>query len=75
MKLGRFLKLEVYGESHAPRIGMRLENFPAGVRVDFAALQAFMERRAPGRDAFSAGSRTSRSSSRGSSAARRPTDP
>lgn len=53
MKIGQHLKLEIYGESHAPLIGMRLEGFPAGVSVDTAALQAFMERRAPGRDAFS----------------------
>ena len=29
------------------------ENFPAGFRIDCAALKAFMERRAPGRDRFS----------------------
>ena len=48
MKIGKTLKLEVFGESHAPRIGMRLEGFPAGMEIDLAALQAFMERRAPG---------------------------
>ena len=53
MKPGKKLKLEVYGESHAPLIGMRLEGMPAGVQVDMTALQAFMERRAPGRDALS----------------------
>ena len=53
MKIGRTLKLEVFGESHAPQIGMRLEGFPAGMKIDFAALEAFMERRAPGRDEFS----------------------
>lgn len=53
VKIGRHLKLEVYGESHAPQIGMRLEGFPSDVAVDLSALQAFMERRAPGRDAFS----------------------
>ena len=53
MKIGKHLKLDVYGESHAPCIGMRLEGFPAGVLIDMAALQAFMERRAPGRDANS----------------------
>jgi len=53
VKIGRHLKLEIYGESHAPQIGMRLEGFPSGVHVDSAALQSFMERRAPGRDAFS----------------------
>ena len=53
MKIGRHIRLEVYGESHAPLIGMRLEGFPAGEALDFAALQAFLERRAPGRDALS----------------------
>ncbi len=53
MKIGTTLKLDVWGESHAPAIGMRLEGFPAGEAIDRAALQAFMERRAPGRDAFS----------------------
>ncbi len=53
MKIGRRLKLDVYGESHAPAIGMRLEGFPPGFAIDTAQLQAFMERRAPGRDAFS----------------------
>lgn len=53
MKIGKVLKLEVYGESHAPKIGMRLEGFPAGLKIDFDSLKAFMERRAPGRDEFS----------------------
>ena len=53
MKIGQKLKLEVYGESHAPQIGMRLEGLPAGIRIDMERLQAFMERRAPGRDGFS----------------------
>ncbi len=53
MKIGKTLKLDVWGESHAPAIGMRLEGFPKGVEIDMEALQAFMERRAPGRDALS----------------------
>ena len=53
MKIGCHMKLEVYGESHAPQIGMRLEGFPEGVAIDFGALSAFMERRAPGRDELS----------------------
>ena len=53
MKIGQKLKLEVYGESHAPCIGMRLEGFPPRTVVDMDALQSFMERRAPGRDALS----------------------
>ncbi len=53
MKIGKRLKLDVYGESHAPLIGMRLEGFPPGFAIDTDELQSFMERRAPGRDAFS----------------------
>ncbi len=53
MKIGKRLKLDVYGESHAPAIGMRLEGFPPGLAIDQTALQSFMERRAPGRDALS----------------------
>lgn len=50
MKIGRFLGLEVFGESHAPFIGMRMTGFPENAAIDAEKLQAFMERRAPGRD-------------------------
>ena len=53
MKIGNTLRLETFGESHAPCIGMRLEGFPEGEKVDLDELQRFMERRAPGRDAMS----------------------
>ena len=53
MKIGKKLKLECFGESHAPAIGMRLEGMPAGLSIDLKALQSFMERRAPGRDPMS----------------------
>jgi len=50
---GQHLRLTVFGASHAPSIGMRLENFPRGFMVDMDALKEFMERRAPGRDKMS----------------------
>lgn len=50
---GNRLKLVVTGQSHAPHLAFRLTGFPAGFAVDTAALAAFMERRAPGRDALS----------------------
>lgn len=53
MKIGKTMKLDTWGASHAPSIGMRLEGFPAGMDVDMTRLQEFMERRAPGRDKFS----------------------
>ena len=53
MKIGQNLRLEIYGESHAPQIGMRLEGLSAGVEIDLDELQALMERRAPGRNDLS----------------------
>ena len=50
---GQHLRLTVFGASHAPSIGMRLENFPRGFKVDMESLKEFMERRAPGRDGMS----------------------
>ena len=51
--IGENLKLTVYGRSHDEVIGMKLSGIPAGLKVDEAALQAFMERRAPGRNEWS----------------------
>ena len=45
---GENLRLSVFGQSHAPAIGMTLDGIPAGLPVDMAALQAFLARRAPG---------------------------
>lgn len=50
---GNRLRLTVVGASHAPHLEFRLEGFPSGFAVDAAALAAFMERRAPGRDPLS----------------------
>ena len=50
---GEIIKLTIYGESHGTSIGMVLNGVPAGLPVDFPALQAFMDRRAPGRAAHS----------------------
>lgn len=50
---GRCLEIALYGASHAPEIAVALRGFPAGFRVDPEALQAFLDRRAPGRDELS----------------------
>jgi chorismate synthase len=50
---GQNLTLEVYGASHAPAIGMRLSGVPAGIEVDPARLQRYVDRRKPDRNAFS----------------------
>lgn len=50
---GETLHLSIFGESHAPAIGMTLEGIPAGLPVDIAELQAFLKRRAPGQNPWS----------------------
>jgi len=46
---GENLKLSIFGQSHGPAIGMTLDGIPAGLPVDLEKLQAFLNRRAPGR--------------------------
>ena len=50
---GENLHLTIFGQSHSPAIGMTLEGIPAGEPIDFEALQRCLERRAPGRNAYS----------------------
>jgi len=50
---GEQLKLSIFGQSHGAAIGMVLDGIPAGLKVDFEALQAFLNRRAPGQNDFS----------------------
>ena len=38
---GENLKLTIFGQSHGPAIGMTLDGIPAGLSVDFEALQSF----------------------------------
>ena len=50
---GENFKVCIFGESHAPAIGVAIEGLPAGSLVDRQKLQAFLDRRAPGRDDLS----------------------
>ena len=54
---GKNIKITVFGASHAPETGVTVEGLPAGEAVDLQELQAFLERRAPGRDALSSARR------------------
>ena len=47
---GNVLHLSIFGQSHSPAIGCSLDGIPAGIAVDLEQLQAFLDRRAPGRD-------------------------
>ena len=49
---GENLKLSIFGQSHDAAIGMTLDGIPAGLKVDIDALQAFLNRRAPGQSDY-----------------------
>ena len=53
MYQGAVLRLSVFGQSHAEAVGMTLEGLPAGLPLDRERLQRFLDRRAPGRNAWS----------------------
>ena len=42
------MNIHIFGESHAPEIGVEIEGVPKGTVIDEAELQAFLDRRAPG---------------------------
>ena len=46
--LGKIFKFTIFGQSHAPAIGVCIEGLPSGVKIDREKLSAFMARRAPG---------------------------
>ena len=45
---GNLLKVTTFGESHGEAIGGVIDGFPAGVKVDFEAIQNELDRRKPG---------------------------
>lgn len=45
---GTKLRLSVFGESHGDAIGVVIDGFPAGLKLDLDYIYAFMKRRAPG---------------------------
>lgn len=46
---GNRFHFTIFGQSHAPAIGVTMEGLPAGFAIDQEALQSFLDRRAPGR--------------------------
>ncbi len=49
---GNLLKLTTFGESHGVAIGGIIDGFPAGITVDFDAIQKELDRRKPGQSAI-----------------------
>jgi len=46
--IGNLFKLTTFGESHGPAIGGIIDGCPAGITLDFEAIQAELDRRKPG---------------------------
>ena len=51
--MGNKIKISVFGQSHSKAIGVVIDGLPAGKKIDMEKVVAFMERRAPGRNAYS----------------------
>ncbi len=49
---GKDLRITIFGQSHAPAIGVTIEGLRAGLPIDMGALETFLARRAPGRAAY-----------------------
>ena len=49
---GYNIRLTTFGESHGPALGGILDGFPPMVKIDFEKVKEDMEKRAPGRQAF-----------------------
>lgn len=45
---GKCFRFTIFGQSHAPAIGVTMEGLPSGFEIDIDRLSAFMARRAPG---------------------------
>lgn len=51
-QFGTSLKIQIFGQSHAPAIGVCIDGFPVGFAPNLDALDAFLARRAPGQGAY-----------------------
>ncbi len=47
---GKNIHISIFGQSHSDAIGVTVDDLPAGETIDLEAIQAFLDRRAPGRD-------------------------
>ncbi len=45
---GNNFKISIFGESHGKAVGVTINGIPAGIKVDMAQLQSFLDRRKPG---------------------------
>lgn len=55
--LGKYIRLTTFGESHGPAMGGILDGMPSRVQIDADRVQSELDRRAPGRVAFTSARR------------------
>ncbi|WP_298016944.1 chorismate synthase [uncultured Dysosmobacter sp.] len=52
-EFGKLLKVSVFGQSHGRAIGVNMDGLPAGEPIDLEELNAFLDRRKPGKSPLS----------------------
>jgi len=52
-EFGNYLKTSIFGQSHGKAIGVNISGLPAGESVDLEELDAFLDRRKPGKSPLS----------------------
>lgn len=50
---GNSIRISIFGQSHSEAVGVVIDGLPPGESIDTERLQAFLERRAPGRNEYS----------------------
>lgn len=50
---GEKFKVTIFGQSHSPFIGVVIDGVPSGIKLDIEKINAFMSRRAPGKNELS----------------------
>lgn len=50
---GEQVKISIFGQSHSEAIGVVIDGLPAGEEIDLERAQSFLDRRAPGKNAYS----------------------
>ena len=49
-EFGKLLRVSVFGQSHGRAIGVLIDGLPAGENIDLEELNAFLDRRKPGKN-------------------------
>ncbi|MGL4483342.1 MAG: chorismate synthase [Anaerovoracaceae bacterium] len=53
--IGKNIKVQIFGESHSPGLGVTIDGLPAGEEIDLNLVQEFLNSRKPGKESFTTG--------------------